>query len=88
MGGGGGEGFGLGVELGWFRILGFRADMAQGLICRGFRLTLAEVALKFRSPFSRCLGQCRPFLFVVRYCNFRSLPFLGLLGFFLRQLKV
>ena len=26
--------------------------------------------------------------FVVRYCNFRSLPFLGLLGFLLRQLKV
>ena len=26
--------------------------------------------------------------FVVLYCNFRSLPFLGLLGFLLRQLKV
>ena len=26
--------------------------------------------------------------FVVLYCNFRSLPFLGLLGFFIRQLEV
>ena len=27
-------------------------------------------------------------IFVVLYCNFRSLPFLGLLGFLLRQPKV
>ena len=29
-----------------------------------------------------------PLLFVVLYCNFTSLAFLGLLGFLIRQLKI
>ena len=33
-------------------------------------------------------GNIRKHCFVVLYCNFRSLAFLGLLGFLIRQLKV
>ena len=36
-----------------------------------------------------CLRSLNPAIFfVVLYCTFRSLPFLGLLGFSIRQLKV
>ena len=50
-------------------------------------LALLAIGVPGPSPVKSLFFQAE-LCFVVLYCNFRSLPFLGLLGFFLRQLKV